>query len=216
VASRSDMELFAGPSVFNQAYEAYADLGEAILDAASLAAGLPSWIDSVRGDYSLSVLQDRVDDALTMPWPSPTMAELRAENGHPEGIHAPGLRGWSMALAPRSSTDNEVDTGVKLVAIKPVGKNRGVRVPLGITIPRYLFSEIQLRPDKLSVHVGEAELPGTNSFEGGKGQRLLMVAFRFTHLIATGAIEAPQTDTHRISGARQLLGRLPIKGILSS
>lgn len=189
-----------------EAREAAAAIDIGRVHLAARAAGLNEWLSSANR-YTMTSIDSAVTTALRMPFPSPAIQALRAEAGFPEGVRTNGASGkWSLAVGKEFADGNHLDTGVRLVCAKrpPGSKDYSLRVPLDITVPRGNLETARTRPDRISVWIGEGELPHHHVFQTEDAQGLLIVAQKFVDILRSGQAAELTTPPR---GARRLFGR---------
>lgn len=173
---------------YSAAREAAASLNSEQTRLAAVQAGFAEWI---RGAdyYPFSRIEEGVEDALAMPIPSPFMERWRAAAGFVLGTTTTGRSRWTLGVAEDlTDTAGQYDTGVRLVICqRPAGsREHTLRLPLDITLPTSTLQRIQSRPDRVSVRIGERQIPDEVSFRTADAQRLLLVAHNFLRILGSG------------------------------
>lgn len=204
----NELVLAGGGDEWRQAQEAATGMSIGQMHLAARAAGLTDWLFLVP-DYKMSAIGSKTSEALRMPFPSPATQAWRVEAGFGSGVKTADDSSWSLCINDSVGGAGGHDTGVQLVVCKqnPNTREHKLRFPLDIIVPDYSLLEAQVRPDRVSVVVGDRQLPSGESLFNEPAQRLLIVISNFLRILGNGEAAELQPPPQSRSRLRRALGR---------
>lgn len=203
MASGQDLIVARGNPGYEQALSEAATLTAAQARLVALSAGFREWLSAVNR-FTLSRIGEQATESLGMPFPSPVTQAVRDRAGFAGGVATKKSSRWSLAVAEELSATEPYDIGVRLVCIKSSGFDEAKRIslPLDLTITSYTYRAVHERPDKITVEVGERQLPKSSYFDAEEAQQLLVVAAKFIEIVGSGHAAELAASSQALSNRR--------------